>query len=102
MAGADRFTGRGLVIEHAPQHPSYKYFPETGEEQYESLMAAPLIVRGVTVGVILIQTREPRRFDRHEVEALGLEGEASHRAHIPICEIIGCSIRKQIIFYRSE
>jgi phosphotransferase system, enzyme I, PtsP len=56
-----------LVIEHAPEHPNYKYFPETGEERFTSLMAAPLIVRGVTIGVILVQTCETRKFDANEV-----------------------------------
>jgi phosphotransferase system enzyme I (PtsP) len=57
-----------VVIEHAVEHPQYKYFPETGEERYRSLMAAPLVVRGVTIGVIVIQTRERRAFDHGEVE----------------------------------
>ena len=56
-----------VVVERAESHPRYKYFPETGEERFSSLMAAPLIVRGVTIGVLVVQTREPRRFDSHEV-----------------------------------
>jgi phosphoenolpyruvate-protein phosphotransferase len=31
-------------------------------------MAAPLVVRGTTIGVLVVQTREPREFDRHDVE----------------------------------
>jgi phosphotransferase system enzyme I (PtsP) len=58
-----------VVIEHAREHPRYRYFPETGEERFESLMAVPLIVRGVTVGVLAVQTRSPRVFDAREVEA---------------------------------
>jgi phosphotransferase system enzyme I (PtsP) len=27
-----------LVIERAEEHPRYKYFPETGEERFASLM----------------------------------------------------------------
>ena len=57
-----------LVIERAEEHPRYKYFPETGEERFASLMAVPLIVRGVTIGVITVQTRVPRLFEPHEVE----------------------------------
>jgi len=56
-----------VVVERAESHPRYKYFPETGEERFSSLMAAPLIVRGVTIGVLVVQTREPRLFDSHEV-----------------------------------
>jgi phosphotransferase system enzyme I (PtsP) len=57
-----------VVIERAEAHPRYKYFPETGEERFTSLMAVPLMVRGTTVGVIVVQTREGRAFEKHEVE----------------------------------
>jgi phosphotransferase system enzyme I (PtsP) len=57
-----------VVVEQAERHPRYKYFPETGEERFSSLMAVPLIVRGVTIGVLVVQTREPRHFDRREVD----------------------------------
>ena len=30
-------------------------------------MAAPLVVRGTTIGVLVVQTREPREFDGHDV-----------------------------------
>jgi phosphotransferase system enzyme I (PtsP) len=57
-----------VVIENAREHPRYKYFEETGEEQFASLMAVPLVVRGVTIGVIVVQTRQPRQFEPREVE----------------------------------
>jgi phosphotransferase system enzyme I (PtsP) len=59
-----------VVIEHAREHPRYKYFPETGEEQFETLMAAPLLVRGIAVGVLVVQTREARHFDKGDVDTL--------------------------------
>jgi phosphotransferase system enzyme I (PtsP) len=63
--------GRAPVVsEDAQNHPAYKYFPETGEERFASLMAAPLVMRGVTIGVLVIQTLERRRFDALEVDAL--------------------------------
>ena len=55
-------TRRPVVAEHARDHPQYEYFPETGEERFESLMAAPLVVRGTTIGVLVVQTREARHF----------------------------------------
>jgi phosphotransferase system enzyme I (PtsP) len=67
LTGLAAKLGEPLVIERAQEHPSYKYFPETGEERYASLMAVPLVVRGVTIGVILVQTCESRKFDAHEV-----------------------------------
>src|SRR5215468_473741 len=59
-----------VVIERAREHPRYKYFPETGEEQFETLMAAPLIVRGIPVGVLVVQTREARHFEKEDVDTL--------------------------------
>ena len=58
-----------VVVGRAREHPQYRYFPETGEERYESLMAVPLVLRGVTVGVLAVQTRVARDFDLQEVEA---------------------------------
>ena len=66
--GLSAATGKPVVAANAREHPQYKYFPETGEERFESLMAVPLIVRDVTIGVLAVQTILPREFDAHEVE----------------------------------
>jgi phosphotransferase system enzyme I (PtsP) len=58
-----------VVIERAAEHPRYRYFPETGEERFESFMAVPLLVRGVTIGVLAVQTRVRREFDQRDVES---------------------------------
>ena len=65
---ADR--GEPIAIDDAQSHPNYRYFPETGEERFQSLLAAPLIVQGAVIGVIVIQTVELRRFDEPDVELL--------------------------------
>jgi phosphotransferase system enzyme I (PtsP) len=57
-----------VVTDNAEAHPSYKYFPETGEERYRTLMAAPLVVRGATIGVLVVQTRESRVFETSDVD----------------------------------
>ncbi len=59
-----------VVIDRASDHPRFKYFPETGEERFESFMAAPLIVRGAPLGVLTVQTVEARRFEQGDVETL--------------------------------
>jgi phosphotransferase system enzyme I (PtsP) len=61
-------SGQPVVTVHAQEHPQYKYFPETGEERFESFMAVPMIVRGATIGVLAVQTLESREFDSNEVE----------------------------------
>lgn len=68
LVGLAAKTGQPVVIVHAREHPSYKYFAETGEERFESLMAVPLIVRGVTIGVLAVQTIVPREFESNDVE----------------------------------
>ncbi|MCH2172117.1 phosphoenolpyruvate--protein phosphotransferase [Myxococcota bacterium] len=59
-----------VVTEHASKHPDYRYFPETGEEEFEGLMAAPLFVQGTPIGVLAVQTRSARTFDPRDVELL--------------------------------
>jgi len=63
---------RGEIVgtAHASAEPNYRYFPETGEERFESLLAAPLVFRGVTIGVLVIQTVESRDFDTTDVSLL--------------------------------
>jgi phosphotransferase system enzyme I (PtsP) len=70
LVGLAASRGEPIAIEHARADPQYRYFPETGEERYESLLAAPLIVQGLVIGVIVIQTVESRRFDEPDVELL--------------------------------
>jgi phosphotransferase system enzyme I (PtsP) len=68
LVGLAAETGQPVVVANAREHPRYKYFAETGEERFESLMAVPLIVRDDTIGILAVQTINSREFDRHEVE----------------------------------
>ena len=62
---------RGMVMtDNAPAHPRYKYFKETKEEKFLSFLGLPLFERKAPVGVIVIQTREARRFSEDEISAL--------------------------------
>ncbi len=68
LVGLAATTGEPVVTVHAREHAQYKYFPETGEERFESLMAVPMIVRDATIGVLAVQTILAREFDSSEVE----------------------------------
>ncbi|MDP6978227.1 MAG: phosphoenolpyruvate--protein phosphotransferase [Myxococcota bacterium] len=70
LVGQCAERGEALAYEDASAAPSYRYFPETGEERYESLLAAPLVVQSVTTGVLVIQTRERRGFDQGDVDLI--------------------------------
>ncbi len=70
LVGLAAERGEPIAIEHAKSNPQFRYFPETREERFESLLAAPLIVQGVVIGVLVIQTVDIRRFDEPDIELL--------------------------------
>jgi len=72
LAAGEGLVGRVVVreepinLEHAEAHPSYQYFPETGEERYSSFLGAPIIHHRKVLGVLVVQQVEQRRFDEGE------------------------------------
>ena len=70
IVGLVAATGQALNLPDAQNHPAWVYRPETGEEPYASLLAAPVRRAGRTLGVISVQNRAPRRYDADEVEVL--------------------------------
>ncbi|WP_111642648.1 phosphoenolpyruvate--protein phosphotransferase [Marinimicrobium alkaliphilum] len=52
-----------INLEQAESHPSYQYFPETGEERYSSFLGVPIIHHRKVLGVLVVQQVERRRFD---------------------------------------
>ncbi|RIL07282.1 MAG: phosphoenolpyruvate--protein phosphotransferase [Proteobacteria bacterium] len=75
LVGTVAKSGAPLAVQHAQEHPDFKYFPETGEDRFASLMAAPLAVRDVTIGVLVVQTVNPRHFGAADVELLQTCGQ---------------------------
>ena len=63
-------NGESIALERAREDTRFRYFPETGEERFTSLLAAPLVVQGGTTGVLVIQTVEPRAFQQEDVELM--------------------------------
>ncbi len=59
-----------VAVADAREHPRYKYFKESGEEEYHSFLGVPLIDRGVLQGVLVVQTKEPRVFQENEIRML--------------------------------
>jgi phosphotransferase system enzyme I (PtsP) len=55
-----------LNLEHASEHPRYRYFAETGEERYASFLGAPIIHHRRVMGVLVVQQKEQRQFDEGE------------------------------------
>jgi starch phosphorylase len=65
---------RPQVVEDATRHPRFKYFSEAGEDPYHSFLGVPLIDRGLLVGVLVVQTAEPRTFGMDVVRMLTTAG----------------------------
>jgi glycogen phosphorylase len=70
LAGLVAEHVRPFAAEQAQNHPRFKYFPEAGEEEFQSFLGVPLIDRGVLQGVLVIQNVEPRAFNDDEIRAL--------------------------------
>ena len=70
LAGLVAEQVRPVAVEQAQTHPRFKYFPEAGEDAYQSFLGVPLIDRGVLQGVLVVQTVEPRVFGEDEVRML--------------------------------
>src|SRR5512139_2102542 len=61
---------RAIGVREPQEHPLYRYFKETGEERFHSFFGVPLLDRGEPVGVLVLQTREPREFTPEETGTL--------------------------------
>lgn len=57
---------RLLNVTPASKHSSYKYFPEIGEEEFESYIGIPIILGNKCVGVLVGQTKELRHINPAE------------------------------------
>jgi phosphotransferase system, enzyme I, PtsP len=53
-------TSRPLTAMPASKHPRYRYFPEIGEEEYESYIGVPILLQNRCIGVLVGQTGEKR------------------------------------------
>jgi glycogen phosphorylase len=70
LAGLVAEQVRPVAVEQAHTHPRFKYFPEAGEDEYQSFLGVPLIDRRVLQGVLVVQTMEPRVFREDEIQML--------------------------------
>lgn len=59
-----------VAVNDVRNHPRFKYFSEAGEDEFHSFLGVPLIDRGVLQGVLVVQTREPRKYREDEIRML--------------------------------
>ena len=66
-----------LNLNDARGHPSFLYLADSGEEAVNSFLGVPIIHQGRTLGVLVVQQQDARRFDESE-EAFLVTLAASH------------------------
>ncbi|MBE1283197.1 MAG: phosphoenolpyruvate--protein phosphotransferase [Rhodobacteraceae bacterium] len=54
----------------APSAKGFRYMPETGEERYSSFLGIPIQRLGETLGVLVVQSRDARKYSADEVYGL--------------------------------
>jgi glycogen phosphorylase len=59
-----------VSVEDARKHPRFKFFKESGEDEYRSFLGVPLIHSGILQGVLIVQTKEARVFHEDEIRML--------------------------------
>ncbi|UCE88199.1 MAG: phosphoenolpyruvate--protein phosphotransferase, partial [Pseudomonadota bacterium] len=59
-----------LNLANAPEHPRYRYFAESGEEQYRGFLGVPIIHHRTVLGVLVVQQHVAERFDEDSVNFL--------------------------------
>jgi len=59
-----------INVANASLHPSYRHFPEAGEQKFRGFLAVPLVHFRETLGVLVVQQRTERVFNEEDVAFL--------------------------------
>ena len=60
-----------MIASQANLDPRFKNFPNLPEDEYESILAVPILARGERLeGALNVRTREPREFTEDEIDLL--------------------------------
>jgi len=59
-----------MIPSQAHLDPRFKLFPNLPEDEYESILAVPILAREKLAGALNVRTREPRAFTEDEIELL--------------------------------
>jgi phosphotransferase system enzyme I (PtsP) len=70
ITGAAAAAGEPIAVPDVRCDPRMVLFPESGEQKFRSMLAVPLVVGDLRVGVLTFQTTEPHEFKPEEIELL--------------------------------
>lgn len=68
LAGLVAEKMKPVSVAAASRHPRFKYFPEAGEDKYNSFHGLGLVDGGELQGVLVVQTIEAREYSPAEVK----------------------------------
>lgn len=67
ITGAAALQGSYISVKNASEDPRYRYFPETKEEIYSSMLSYPIGDKSRVLGVLNVQTTVARDFAEDEI-----------------------------------
>ena len=70
LIGEVAIQKKALSFEDAQNHPSFAYKPETDEDDFKSLLGAPVLLGEHLIGVIAVQKEEQHNYTEEEIELL--------------------------------
>ncbi|MBD3677488.1 MAG: phosphoenolpyruvate--protein phosphotransferase [Rhodobacteraceae bacterium] len=70
LVGRVAKSARIINTADAPSERGFRYMPETGEEIFSSFLGVPIQRLGETLGVLVVQSKQARKFSEDEVYAL--------------------------------
>ncbi|MBF0288255.1 MAG: phosphoenolpyruvate--protein phosphotransferase [SAR324 cluster bacterium] len=70
LVGRTMQERRPILEKQASQSPQFKYFPDMGEEPFESFLAIPIVRESKKIGVLALQCREKNYFRQKDITAL--------------------------------
>ncbi len=70
LVGRVARTGKVVNTDDAPHTRGFRFMPETSEEAYSSFLGVPVQRLGEKLGVLVVQSKDPRIFEDDEVIAL--------------------------------
>ncbi len=84
-------AGQAVCAADAAHDPRYHFLPETGEGDFCSLLAVPLIHQERVVGAINVQTKKRHAYSTDEVELLSL-----------IADLAAGALEKAVLYERMQ
>ena len=70
VVGDVALQAKALALSDARAHPGFAYRPETGEEEFHSMLGVPVLRGGKVIGVLAVQNRTQRHYTEDEIETL--------------------------------